>query len=58
MKSALYQLAALGILGAFDALYCHEWRARLPALGKSAGAELRLHAWRDFVYFALFCSLP
>jgi hypothetical protein len=58
MKSALYLVATLGILGAFDTLYYHEWRARLPALGKSAGAELRLHAWRDFVYAALFCSRP
>jgi hypothetical protein len=58
LQSALYLLAALGILGAFDTLYYHEWRAHLPALGKSAGTELRLHAWRDFVYAALFCSLP
>jgi hypothetical protein len=58
MKPALYLLAALGILGAFDTLYYHEWRARLPALGRSAGAELRLHGWRDFVYGVLFCSLP
>jgi hypothetical protein len=56
MTTALYLLAALGVLGAFDTLYYHEWRARLPALGKSAGDELRLHAWRDFVYAALFCS--
>jgi hypothetical protein len=58
MNAALYLLAALGILGAFDTLYYHEWRARLPALGKSASAELQLHAWRDFVYAALFCTLP
>jgi hypothetical protein len=58
METALYLLAALGILGAFDTLYYHEWRAHLPALGKSAADELRLHAWRDFVYAALFCSLP
>ncbi|HLW76427.1 MAG TPA: hypothetical protein VKS01_05565 [Bryobacteraceae bacterium] len=58
MEMALYLLATLGILGAFDTLYYHEWRARLPALGKSASAELQLHAWRDFVYAALFCTLP
>jgi hypothetical protein len=58
MTIALYLLATLGILGAFDTLYYHEWRARLPALGKSASAELRLHAWRDFVYAVLFCTLP
>jgi hypothetical protein len=58
MSIALYLLATLGILGAFDTLYYHEWRARLPALGKSAGAELRLHAGRDFVYAVLFCTLP
>jgi len=58
MTPALCLLAVLGLLGAFDTLYYHEWRARLPALGKSAGAELKLHAWRDFVYAALFCTLP
>jgi hypothetical protein len=58
MTFALYLLAVLGLLGAFDTLYYHEWRARLPALGKSASAELKLHAWRDFVYAALFSSLP
>ena len=58
MTPALYLLFALGILGAWDTLYYHEWRAHLPALGKSASAELQLHAWRDFVYAALFCALP
>jgi hypothetical protein len=38
MKWALDLLATLGILGAFDTLYCCEWRARLPALGKGAAA--------------------
>jgi hypothetical protein len=58
MTPALYLLAVLGLLGAFDTLYYHEWRAHLPALGKSASAELKLHAWRDFVYAVLFCTLP
>lgn len=58
MSAALCLLASLGLLGAFDTLYYHEWRAKLPALGKSASAELQLHAWRDFVYAALFCTLP
>lgn len=58
MKVALYLMAALGLLGAFDTLYYHEWRARLPALGPAARSELQLHAWRDFVYAALFAGLP
>jgi hypothetical protein len=58
MNAALYLLTALGILGAFDTLYYHEWRAKLPALGRAASDELQLHAWRDFVYAALFLSLP
>src|SRR5271167_3150920 len=48
MSLALYLLAALGCLGAFDTLYYHEWRAKLPSLGRAAHSELQLHAWRDF----------
>src|SRR5207247_3678613 len=51
-------LAALGAIGAFDTLYYHEWRARLPAQGTSAAPELRLHAARDFFYAILFGTLP
>ena len=58
MKLALYLLAALALLGAFDTLYYHEWRAKLPALGALARSELRLHALRDFVYAVLFAALP
>ena len=58
MKLALFLLAALAFLGAFDTLYYHEWRARLPALGVLARSELRLHALRDFVYAVLFAALP
>jgi hypothetical protein len=58
MTTALYLLATLGVLGAFDTFYYHEWRARLPALGKSVSAESKLHPWRDFVYAVLFCTLP
>ena len=58
MKLALYLLAVLAFLGAFDTLYYHEWRARLPALGPRARSELQLHALRDFVYAVLFAGLP
>jgi hypothetical protein len=58
VKTALTLLACLGILGAFDTLYYHEWRARLPARSAVTGPELRLHAWRDFVYAILFGTLP
>ncbi len=58
MKLSLYLLAVLEFLGAFDTLYYHEWRARLPALGPRARSELQLHAFRDFVYAALFAGLP
>jgi len=33
MIVALWLLAIQGIIGAFDTLYYHEWRARLPARG-------------------------
>jgi hypothetical protein len=58
MIAALWLLAILGIIGAFDTIYYHEWRAKLPAGGKTAAPELRLHAARDFFYAILFGTLP
>lgn len=58
MTIALWLLAVQGAIGAFDTLYYHEWRARLPARGAQAAAELRLHALRDFLYAVLFGTLP
>ena len=55
--TALWLLAVQGIVGAFDTLYYHEWKAKLPALGRRAAMELRLHAVRDFLYAALFLGL-
>jgi hypothetical protein len=47
-----------GLFGAFDTIFYHEIKAKLPALGSQVGAELRLHAARDFVYTILFGTLP
>ncbi len=47
--TALWLLGVQGVIGAFDTIYYHEWKARLPALGKHAAKELRLHAVRDFL---------
>ena len=58
MNVALWLLAVLGVLGAFDTLYYHEWRARLPARGRAAAPELKLHAARDFFYAIIFGTLP
>ena len=58
MSVALWLLAIQGVIGAFDTLYYHEWRARLPALGAAGGSELKLHAARDFCYAVLFGTLP
>jgi hypothetical protein len=58
MLTVLWLLAIQGVIGAFDTLYYHEWRARLPALGVQAAAELKLHAFRDFLYAAIFGTLP
>jgi hypothetical protein len=55
---ALWLLAIQGVIGAFDTLYYHEWRARLPARGAQAASELKLHAARDFFYAVLFGTLP
>lgn len=58
MIEALWLLAAQGLIGAFDTLYFHEWRARLPALGREARAELWLHAVRALIYGVVFATLP
>jgi hypothetical protein len=55
--TALWLLAIQGAIGAFDTLYYHEWRARLPAL-PGARPELRLHAVRALIYAVLFALLP
>jgi hypothetical protein len=57
LTTALWLLAVQGAMGAFDTVYYHEWRARLPAL-PGARAELRLHAARALVYAVLFALLP
>jgi len=58
MTIALWLLAIQGVIGAFDTLYYHEWRAQLPARGRKAASELKLHAARDFFYGVLFGTLP
>jgi hypothetical protein len=58
MTVVLWLLAVLGIVGAFDTFYYHEWRARLPARGRRAAAELKLHAARDLFYAVIFGTLP
>jgi hypothetical protein len=58
MITALWLLAAQGVIGAFDTLYFHEWRARLPAGVPATSPELKIHAWRDVFYAVLFGSLP
>jgi hypothetical protein len=55
---ALWLLLGQAVLGGFDTLYYHEWRARLPARGPAVRDELRLHAARDFIYAVLFATLP
>ena len=56
MTTALEVLIVLGMLGALDTLYYHEWKLRLPET-PSARSELRLHASRDFAYAIVFGSL-
>jgi hypothetical protein len=58
MTIALWLLFIQGVIGAFDTLYYHEWRARLPARGAQSAQELKLHAARDFFYAILFATLP
>ena len=57
MIAALWLLAAQGVLGAFDTLYYHEWRARLPGGVPGTREELVLHGARDLVYAVIFFTL-
>jgi hypothetical protein len=56
VTTALTLLAVLGALGAFDTLYYHEWKLRLPSR-PHARRELALHAYRDFAYAVLFGTI-
>ena len=56
MTAAITFLLAQGVLGAFDTLWYHEYKLRLPHT-LSARSELRLHAARDFAYAIIFGSL-
>ena len=58
MSAALWLLFLQGVIGAFDTIYYHEWRARLPAQGKQSAPELKLHAARDFFYAVIFATMP
>lgn len=58
MTTVLWLLAVQGALGAWDTLYYHELRARLPAGMPGTRPELLLHAARDFIYAILFATLP
>jgi len=58
MTLILSLLVIQGLFGAFDTLYYHEWRARLPGLGAQVAPELKLHAGRDFIYALIFGTLP
>jgi hypothetical protein len=57
MKIAIILLTLQALIGAFDTIYFHEWRARLPARAAQVAAELRVHAIRDFLYAVLFATL-
>jgi hypothetical protein len=56
MLTALYLLTFLGLLGAFDTLWYHEYKQQLPR-NATAKVELRLHAARDFAYAIVFTAL-
>lgn len=58
MTVVLWLLAVQGAIGAFDTLYFHEWRARLPAGGAQTRDELLLHAGRSCIYSVIFGTLP
>jgi hypothetical protein len=56
MTAAIWLLFVQALLGAFDTLYYHEYRLRLPH-GQGTSTELRLHAARDFAYAIIIGTL-
>jgi len=56
MRTAIWLLLVQASLGAFDTLYYHEYRLKLPH-GEHTRLELRLHAARDFAYAIIIGSL-
>lgn len=57
MTIVLWLLLVLGVIGAFDTLYFHEWRGRLVARPVMR-PELKLHVARDGIYVVIFGALP
>jgi len=53
---ALATLLVMGLMGALDTFYYHEWQLHLAAT-PTARRELQLHASRDFAYALVFGSL-
>jgi len=53
---ALVTLLVMGLMGALDTFYYHEWQLHL-ATTPTARRELQLHASRDFAYALVFGSL-
>jgi hypothetical protein len=56
MRTAIWLLLVQASLGAFDTLYYHEYKLKLPT-GLHTRLELRLHAARDFAYAIIIGSL-
>jgi len=54
MTLVLTLLLANGVLGAWDTLWYHEYRAQLSAKIEHTRRELKLHAARDAVYVVLY----
>jgi cation transport ATPase len=56
MDVAIWLLLVQATLGAFDTLYYHEYKLKLPH-GDHTAIELRLHAVRDFAYAIIIGTL-
>jgi hypothetical protein len=56
MSAAIWLLLLQASLGAFDTLYYHEYKLKLPH-GEHTALELRLHAARDFAYAIIIGTL-
>lgn len=56
MEAVLYIITIHGLLGTFDALWNHEYSAKLPKT-ESARVELLIHSYRAFLYGLTFIAI-
>lgn len=56
MNNVMYLLIFQGVLGAYDVLWNHEWKEKLPSK-PTAALEQKIHGVRELFYAVMFIGL-